>query len=100
MDVVSANAMVKAVADAAVAYQCFRHLVDHRDTTFLFSMSDFYERPSINEKLGVTRKFRTAMVFIELTKDTKFMETVFINRGYTLRHFTDIDKAKNWLNEK
>jgi hypothetical protein len=100
MDVASANAMVKAIADAAVEYQCFYHLIDHRDTTFLFSLSDYYDRPAINEKLGVTRKFRTAMVFAELTKDTKFMETVFINRGYTLHHFTDIDKAKTWLNEK
>jgi hypothetical protein len=97
MDVPSANAMVKAIAEAAVQYQCFAHLVDHCDTTFLFSLSDYYERPSINEKLGVSRRFKTAMVFSQLTEDTEFMETVFRNRGYNLQHFTDIDEAKAWL---
>lgn len=97
MDVPSANDMVKAVADAAVEYQCFNHIIDHRETTFLFSLSDYYDRPTINEKLGVSRKFKTAMVFPKLTEDTKFMETVFRNRGYNLRHFTDIEKAKEWV---
>lgn len=100
MRVPDANAMVKAMADAAVQYQCLTHLVDHRETTFDFRFMDYYERPSINEKLGVTRGFRTAMVFRELTKDTMFMETVFQNRGYQLRHFTDIEQAKEWLKKK
>ena len=100
MDVTSANAMVKAIADAAVTHQCCLHLIDHRETTFLFSLLDFYARPTINEKLGISRTFRTAMVFTELTENTKFMETVFINRGYNLRHFTDIEKAKDWLKDK
>ena len=99
MDVPSANAMVKAVADAAVEYQCFVHLIDHREMTFLFNLSDYYDRPSINEKLGVSRRFRTAMVFSQLTENTKFMETVFRNRGYVLQHFTDMDEARAWLKE-
>jgi len=75
-------------------------LIDHSETTFLFSFLDYYARPSINEKLGISRKFRTAMIFAELTENTKFMETVFINRGYNLRHFADIEKAKAWLKSK
>ena len=98
MDVPSANAMVKAVADVAAKTQCFLHLIDHREMTFAFSLMDYYDRPHINEKLGVSRRFKTAMVFKELTKDTRFMETVFQNRGYNLRHFTDIEEAKTWLN--
>ena len=97
MDVPSANAMVKDIAEAAVERQCFIHLIDHREITFAFSLLDFYDRPSINEKLGVLRKFRTAMVFSQLTEDTKFMETVFRNRGYNLHHFSDIDEARGWL---
>jgi hypothetical protein len=97
MDVPSANAMVKAVADAATKTQCYVHLIDHRETTFAFSLMDFFDRPRINEKLGVSRRFKTAMVFKELTTDTRFMETVFQNRSYNLRHFTDIDEAKAWL---
>ena len=97
MDVPSANAMVKAIADRAVEVQCFKHLIDHRETRFDFRLTDFYNRPTINERLGVSRRFKTAMVFAQLTKDTKFMETVFNNRGYNLRHFTDIEEAKQWL---
>ena len=97
MDVPSANAMVKAVAEAADEHQCFVHLIDHREMTFAFGLMDYYDRPHINEKLGVLRSFKTAMVFRQLTKDTRFMETVFQNRGYNLRHFTDIEEAKAWL---
>jgi len=97
MDVPSANAMVKAIAEAAVQYQCQTHIVDHRETIFLFNVSDYYDRPIINETLGISRKFKTAMLFSQLTDDTKFMETVFRNRGYNLRHFTNMDEAKAWL---
>lgn len=100
MDVPSANAMVKAIADAAGEHQCFVHLIDHRDMTFAFNLSDFYDRPTINEKLGVSRRFKTAMVFSKLTENTKFMETVFRNRGYNLRHFQNIDEAKSWLKKE
>jgi hypothetical protein len=97
MDVSSANAMVKDVAEKVLEFQCFAHIVDHRQTTFLFQLSDYYDRPTINEKLGVSRQFKTAMVFSRLTEDTKFMQTVFTNRGYTVRHFTDMEEAKAWL---
>jgi len=97
MDVQSANAMVREIAEAAAKYQCLSHLIDHRETIFAFNLSDFYDRPSINEGLGISRRFRTAMIFSELTQNTRFMETVFINRGYNLRHFTDIGEAKAWL---
>lgn len=100
MNVSDANAMVKAIADSAAQYKCLVHLVDHRETTFNFHLIDYYDRPAINEKLGVSRTFRTAMVFRQLTKETIFMETVFQNRGFKLRHFTDIDKARAWLKEK
>jgi len=100
MDVPSANAMVRALAEAAEKYQCSNHLVDHRETIFAFDFLEFYERPTVNEKLGVTRQFRTAMVFSQLTDATTFMENVFRNRGFNMRHFIDIDEAKNWLIHK
>jgi hypothetical protein len=100
MDNSSANGMVKALADAAVEYKCLTHLVDHRETTFALATMEYFNRPAINQKLGVSRSFKTAMVFTQLTEDTMFMETVFRNRGYNLRHFTDIDQARVWLMQK
>jgi hypothetical protein len=100
MDVPSANAMVKDLAEAAEKYQCMNHLIDHRETIFEFKITDYFERPAVNEKLGITRLFRTAMVFSKLTEETKFMENVFRNRGYNLNHFNDIERARNWLKQK
>jgi len=97
MDVPSANVMVKDLAETAEKHQCWHHLIDHRETTFAFKFTDYYERPTVNAKLGISRLFRTAMVFSQLTDETVFMENVFRNRGYNMRHFTDIDEAKNWL---
>lgn len=99
MDVPSANAMVKDLADAAQRYQCKRHLIDHRDTVMTFSLPEYFERPVINEGLGISRLFRTAMVFSQLSEDTVFMENVFRNRGYNMRHFADMDEAKRWLKQ-
>ena len=99
MDVPSANAMVRDLAEAARKYKCNHHLIDHRETTITFSLPDFFERPAINEQLGISRLFRTAMVFSQLNEDTVFMENVFRNRGYNLRHFADLDAAKSWLKQ-
>jgi len=100
MDVPSANAMVKELADAAETHQCVKHLIDHRETTFAFSFMDYYERPVVNAQLGISRLFITAMVFSKITEDTKFMETVFRNRGFSMYHFDDIDQARDWLKRK
>ena len=100
MDSSSANVMVKALVDNAVEYKCSTHLVDHRKTTFALGFLEYFDRPAINQRLGVSRSFKTAMVFVQLTRDTMFMETVFRNRGYNLRHFTDIDEARVWLMQK
>jgi hypothetical protein len=97
MDMESANIMVADLVQAAALHGCTRHLVDHRATTFAFSLLDYYQRPAINEKIGVSVKWKTAMVFAECTPETHFMETVFQNRGYNFREFSDFDKAIEWL---
>lgn len=97
LDVESANALVRDLVAAAAAHGCTRHLVDHRATTFLFSLINYYQRPAINEKLGISKDWKTAMVFAQSTDDTRFMETVFQNRGYNFRQFSDLDEALEWL---
>jgi hypothetical protein len=99
MHVSGANEMVRALIDTAVVHQCNTHLVDHRETVIAFSVADYYDRPAINERLGISRKFKTAMVFTQLTENTRFMEDVFQNRGYNVRHFVDMDEARNWLKQ-
>ncbi|MFT3891853.1 MAG: hypothetical protein QM730_09495 [Anaerolineales bacterium] len=100
MDVPAANAMVKDLADAAQKYQCNHHLINHRETVMTFSLPEYFERPAINEELGISRLFKTAMIFSQLSEDTVFMENVFRNRGYNMRHFADMEEAKRWLKQE
>lgn len=61
---------------------------------------DYYERPYVNAQIGISLKWKIAMVFSKLTEDTQFMETVFRNRGYNFRQFDDIEKAREWIQSK
>jgi hypothetical protein len=93
----SANLMVSDIVKAAADHQCNRQIVDHRKTTFALSMIEYYTRPEINSKIGISPKWKIAMVFKELNSNTLFMETVFRNRGYNFCQFDDIEKAKEWV---
>ena len=93
----SANLMVKEIVEAAAYHQCDRQIVDHRETSIALSLLEYYERPVVNSKIGISPKWKIAMVFKELNKDTLFMETVFRNRGYNFHQFDDIDRAREWV---
>ena len=93
----SANAMVKEIVQAAAFNQCNKQIVDHRETVFALDFIEYYERPSINQHIGISHSWKIAMVFKELNKETYFMETVFRNRGFKFRQFADIEEAKAWL---
>jgi hypothetical protein len=92
-----ANAMVQDIVEAMNRYQCKRHIVDHRDTTFLFNLTEYYERPEVNRRIGLSHSWKIAILFKELTEDTLFMETVFRNRGFLFRQFDDLDDARAWI---
>lgn len=93
----SANAMVMEIVEAAALHRCDRQIVDHRNTTFALSLFEYYERPDVNKQIGISQRWKIAMVFSEMSENTHFMETVFRNRGYNFRQFDDIEKAKEWL---
>ena len=93
----SANAYFRQIVDAVNTYKCTRQLVDHRETDFAFSIFEYYERPEVNRQLGLSYDWKVAMVFKQLDENTKFMETVFRNRGYNLHQFDNIDEARAWV---
>ncbi len=95
-----ANAMVEEIVRAADTYQCNRQIVDHRETTFALKLLEYYERPALNQQIGISYSWKIAMVFKELNKDTYFMETVFRNRGFQFRQFLTVEEAKDWLKQK
>ena len=93
----SANKMVKEAVDEMAKHQCLNQIVDHRETKFALTVSDYYQRPNINEQIGISRKWKIAMIFKELNEDTQFMETVFRNRGYNFKQFSNLEEAKTWV---
>lgn len=93
----TANEMVKEAVQAMDLHQCTKQIVDHRETSFAFNLLEYYERPAVNEQLGISHLWRIAMIFKELDEQTYFMETVFRNRGFDFRQFADIEEAKAWL---
>jgi hypothetical protein len=93
----SANAMVKEIVQAADFHQCNKQIVDHRETSVALNLLEYYERPAINQQIGISYSWKIAMVFKELNEETYFMETVFRNRGFDFRQFADIEEAKTWL---
>ena len=42
-------------------------------------------------------KTKRAVVTTEESKDTKYVETLFVNRGQRVKLFQDRDEAKAWL---
>ncbi len=94
---ISANLMVEEIVKAAACHKCDNQIVDHRETTFALQLFEYYERPGVNSRIGISFKWKIAMVFKELNNDTLFMETVFRNRGYNFCQFEDIEKARKWI---
>ncbi|MFN8413336.1 MAG: hypothetical protein U0Z26_13185 [Anaerolineales bacterium] len=93
----NANEMIKEIANAMEQNQCKKQIVDHSETDIQLSVIEYYQRPSINEKIGVSRSWKIAMVFKILDQNSEFMETVFRNRGYNFRRFGTLEEAKAWL---
>ena len=93
----NANLMIKDVVQEMAKHECLKQIVDHRETIFELSVREYYERPDINKEIGISYSWKIAMVFKELSENTRFMETVFRNRGYNFHQFDDIDKAMEWL---
>jgi len=93
----SANEMIGEVVSEMKRHGCNNQIVDHRDTVFNLSVSEYYRRPSINEEIGISRLWKVAMVFRALDENTHFMENVFRNRGYNFNVFDDIQQAEAWI---
>jgi len=92
-----ANSMLRDVVEAMKKHECHKQLVDHRDTVFELTILEYYERPDVNKEIGMSYSWKIAMVFKELSENTRFMETVFRNRGYNFQQFDDIEEARKWV---
>jgi len=77
-----------------------RLLFDARKASLDFKTTDLHEFAAKPETEGVTRQYKRAIVHSGQEDDFRFYETVSINRGYTVRHFTDTKEAVTWLTQE
>jgi hypothetical protein len=93
----NANVMVKDIVDEMSRHECEFQIVDHSNTEMNLSVLEYYERPNVNERIGISRSWKIAMVFNPHNENIQFMETVFRNRGYEFRGFLSLEEAKAWI---
>ncbi|HPC95796.1 MAG TPA: hypothetical protein PLU87_12695 [Sedimentisphaerales bacterium] len=86
----------------AVAAECATGaiLIDARQMRLDALTTELYRLPEIVEELGLTRSHRVAVVIADDSEQIDsflFVETVFFNRGFPVRLFTEVAAALKWL---
>ena len=76
---------------------CTRFLYDMQQANIIGSTMDTFFTGIEPFKKQFERDFRIALVYSGSMDDHKFMEDVVVNRGYTLRVFSDIEEATSWI---
>lgn len=78
-----------------------RALIDHRNIDSVQGGTlDVNERPGIMKLLGLIIKIRIAeIVKPDHVQHFQFLETVFLNQGFSFRIFQEKEKAEKWLFE-
>lgn len=89
-------------AQQIVNHKCYKVLVDCRDINFELSTLEIYDLPEtfsfvLNEFGLDLRKIKRALLVSQMKDDYEFVETVATNRGYWVKLFDDLKKAKKWL---
>jgi hypothetical protein len=83
-------------------HNCLRILIDVRDAEIRLSNQEIYTA-SLNFSEAARAsdlpilKSKRAIVVIEESKDTKYVETLIVTRGHGVKLFQDVDEAKEWL---
>jgi len=82
----------------AAEHGCSRFLFDMREATILGDIFAAYKSVIDHEKYGVSKLFRVAAVYSEITVNEEFLENVVVNRGASnYKVFDDILTAWDWI---
>ena len=74
-------------------------LMDLRGAKLQASMTDIYYLPALLADAGLTRLHKQALVVAQDEEKYDFLATVFANRGYWIRVFSDSESATSWLKD-
>ncbi|MFN8414116.1 MAG: hypothetical protein U0Z26_17180 [Anaerolineales bacterium] len=81
---------------------CLLILGDYREATMDLSVVEIYKLPTkISEAAAASKisefKIKRALVADKNSENFYFFETVTLNRGQSIKLFSDMDEAKEWL---
>jgi hypothetical protein len=94
--------MAKTIASTLKKHGFTKALIDHRNIeSVLGETMDIYDRPKLFRIIEVIMRIKIAEVIKpEHREHFKFLETVCINRGYSMSVFYDKPAALDWLLNK
>lgn len=96
----SLNLLMKDIIKTASPIGSDLVIIDHRKAIISISVIETFERPYHFEKSGIPRNAKIAMIYSkETSSEFSFLETVFVNRGFQLKVFKNIEQAESWLLE-
>ena len=78
-------------------YDCHKSLIDYRNFNFTKNTFEIYARPQIVLKITGTNRIMMAVLVERIDQDYRFLETVYLNQGITIKMFTEFEEAVNWL---
>ncbi|MBN1780074.1 hypothetical protein JW948_03040 [bacterium] len=91
--------MVGAIVSVSMENDIKNILIDHRNIQSVSGDTfEVYDRPKQFQETGGTYEIRIAEVIKpEHSKFFQFLETVFVNRGFSFKLFFDKNSALQWL---
>jgi hypothetical protein len=93
--------MAAETIEVARCHGISKFLIDGREMGFAVSDIVLYDLPGMAEEHGLLRTAQLAVVYSADSTQTEtfqFLENIFVNRGFRLHSFADMDDALAWLN--
>jgi hypothetical protein len=76
---------------------CQKSLSDYRNFNFTKNTFEIYARPQVVVEVTGTTRIKMAVLVNTINQDYRFLETVYLNFGITIKLFTEPDEAIQWL---
>ena len=78
-------------------HKCVRALIDYLEFTISDSIVELYDRPKELINVSGGRRLKMAGLVKEVDSNFRFIENIYVNRGFNVRIFTDQEEAMRWL---
>ena len=88
------------VAKLANMHQCCCVVNDLREAYLTAKAFEVVDMPKSAQKQGVKQTFRRALIVGDRREEFKFLETVFMNQGHTVKMFATCEEGQAWLYEE